>query len=109
MDAFGDEATMQLVDYETIYLNLTEANEVGTPKWVREYAVKQAFGLVDLSPSSWNDLVNEMLANLWGRSANKAIEIYSKSSSAFPKCDDIKCRKELICGFKQARSDDVAC
>lgn len=109
MDGLDEDATMQLVDYETIVMNLTQANELGTPKWVREYSAKDAFDLSDLSPAQWSERVDDMLRDLWGELANRAIRFYAKSSEFFPKCDDIKCRKELICGFKKARSDDLVC
>jgi sphingomyelin phosphodiesterase len=105
LDANHEDATMQIVDHETWIMNLTQANELGEPKWFREYSAQEAFGLEDLSPQAWTNLVDEMLADLDGVKVRKAVEYYSKSSDDFPKCD-LECRKSLICGFKQSRSDN---
>uniref|UniRef100_A0A914XDR3 Sphingomyelin phosphodiesterase C-terminal domain-containing protein n=1 Tax=Plectus sambesii TaxID=2011161 RepID=A0A914XDR3_9BILA len=47
-----------VLDAETYSTNLTEANSKGTPPvWSLEYNTRQAFGMPDLSPKSWNDLI----------------------------------------------------
>lgn len=109
LDANSVNATMQLIDSETVIMNLTEANQSGSPKWRTEYSVKNSYGMKDLSPQSWDDLVKRMLDDLGGKLTDKAIRFYSKYSDAFPKCDDTNCRRKLICSFKKSTSNDENC
>ena len=44
-------STWQILDYDTMFLNLTEANLYGTPKWRVEYSAKVLFNFFILSQS----------------------------------------------------------
>lgn len=59
--------SFQMEDYHQYYVNLEEANFRGFPTWYFEtcltfrkrlYSAKNEYGLEDLSPNSWADLVN---------------------------------------------------
>lgn len=52
--------TFEIVDLETYIFNLTEANLTPhqPPKWFKEYSLREAFGLTDLSPATIGKLVN---------------------------------------------------
>ena len=104
IDGFHKDSTWQVLDFSTIYLNLTEANHYNVTKWRKEYSAKEAFDLENLFPQDWNNLLDEMLDNLNGDLSTKMWRFYSKSSDTFPECD-LNCRKKLLCSFKQSRSD----
>ena len=40
VDGAYDESTWQVLDFETKFMNLTEANMYGSPKWKLEYSAK---------------------------------------------------------------------
>lgn len=59
--------------------------------------------MTNLFPSDWNNLVNKMLADLNGPLVDKLYKYYTKSSDVADACDET-CKRNLLCGFKQARS-----
>lgn len=53
-----------VLDHETYIANLTEANlPNGSPKWTKEYSAKEAFGMEQLLPENWDDLMDELLVD----------------------------------------------
>lgn len=52
--------TFEVVDQETYIFNLTEANLTPgrPPRWFKEYSLREAFGLTDLSPFTLSKLIN---------------------------------------------------
>ena len=57
-----EEFILQVVlDHETYIANLTEANESGnSPKWIKEYSAKDAYGLDQLLPADWDALMDQL-------------------------------------------------
>lgn len=50
-----------VVEAETFVGNVTEANEKNQePNWQLEYKTKEFYKMPDLSPASWNDLINRL-------------------------------------------------
>ena len=50
-----------VLDHETHIANLTEANEKGnSPKWIKEYSVKDAYGMQQLLPTDWDAFVERL-------------------------------------------------
>lgn len=45
--------------HETYFMNLTEANEVGKPRWVLEYSTSE-LGMESLDVEDWDNLVRRM-------------------------------------------------
>uniref|UniRef100_A0A336KIJ5 Sphingomyelin phosphodiesterase n=1 Tax=Culicoides sonorensis TaxID=179676 RepID=A0A336KIJ5_CULSO len=67
-----DKETLEIVDAETYYYNLTEANSGdANPRWQKMYSFKQEYGMEDLSPSSLDRLVTrfandkDLLTKYW--------------------------------------------
>ena len=88
-------------------MNLTEANLNGknkSPVWKKEYSAKDAFNLTSVYPNDWNNLINYMLNNLNSPLVDNILKFYTKSADVISPCDN-NCRKNFLCGFKQARSD----
>ncbi|XP_055336532.1 sphingomyelin phosphodiesterase-like [Paramacrobiotus metropolitanus] len=89
-----------VLDHETYIVNLTEANlPNGTPKWVKEYSAKEAYGLNQLLPGDWNDLMDEFLVD--DAKFQKFWQYYWKSqdTSVAKGCNDA-CRKYLLCRIR---------
>lgn len=105
VDGDYENSTFTILNHYNVFLNLTEANLFKHAKWRLEYSAKEAYGLSDLQPESWNNLVNKMSTNWDGSLFQKFYKFYSKSSDMYPICD-LKCRKKLVCKLKQSRSDD---
>ena len=106
IDGAYESSSFQILDYETYFTNLTEANlrpELA-PLWRKEYSARKAYNLKSLSPSEWNNLIE----TLWNDVHNPLFDIlYKHFSKSFDKeinCD-FKCRRSFLCKFKQARSD----
>lgn len=126
VDGNYENSSWQILDHSTIYMNLSEANIYNETKWKKEYSAKEAFKLENLFPQDWSDLLDQMLNDIDGDLAQKITRListmlkiikscwlkfyflierfYSKSSETFPDCDS-NCMKNLICSFKQSRSD----
>lgn len=130
----GDYAgtSWQVLDFETYYLNLTEANASGQATWKLEYSAKvsmgpvvntflghssfkfhrlqDAFKMNGLLPEDWSALVKQMESSPNGTLASEYIKHYFTSSDALYSSCDLACRKATICRLKQARSDKlIAC
>ena len=73
------------------------------------FFIKEAFGLENLYPQDWGDLLDDMLLDLNGPLVDKLYTFSSGSADGQDTCD-LKCRKEFVCKFKQARSDNfISC
>jgi hypothetical protein len=50
-----------MIDFSTYYVDLEEANRLGQPTVRKLYSAKAAYGLPDLTPSSWKKWIDETL------------------------------------------------
>ncbi|XP_050517642.1 sphingomyelin phosphodiesterase 1-like isoform X1 [Diabrotica virgifera virgifera] len=97
--------TMDVVDIETYYFNLTEANlsPDRSPNWKKLYSMKEDYDLPDLSPKSLDGLVDalftdtELMDNYWKYSVRLA------DPSLNEKCDK-KCLQEMRCNIVTTQS-----
>jgi len=75
-----DSVTKALIDYTEYYVNLTRANLDGAPTWQMLYKARSAYGLADMSPTSWHKLSLNMgknqtlLVDYWGRKGKDAYQ-----------------------------------
>ncbi|KAG8195711.1 hypothetical protein JTE90_002974 [Oedothorax gibbosus] len=96
--------TNAVLDHETYYLNLTEANLLGEPRWRMSYSAREEYQLSSLNPDQWNKLLERFLVD---------DELFQKFSrhlyhlSDFPRepCTG-ECKIETICRMRTARSHD---
>ena len=62
-----DRTNFNLVDYKQYYFDIAQANtgahEDLTSLWFLEYSAKEAFNLMDLSPSSWKSYYGELVGD----------------------------------------------
>jgi sphingomyelin phosphodiesterase len=105
VDGFYEKSTWQILDYDQMFLNLTETNQYNVTKWQTEYSAKEAYNMSSLFPQDWDNLFNQMLSDLDGKLVAKLFKYFWKSSDQRPVCD-LSCFKGLICDFKQSRSDN---
>ncbi|CAF0958145.1 unnamed protein product [Brachionus calyciflorus] len=73
-------STFQVLDHETHFLNLTDANLTKKPVWQKEYSAKEAFNLTSLTPENWNNLLNLMSKNPNSPEVDKLYRYYTKSA-----------------------------
>jgi sphingomyelin phosphodiesterase len=64
LDGNYDESSWQIIDHETRFLNITEANALNKTRWQFEYSAKSAYGLENFFPQDWANLVDYALKNL---------------------------------------------
>jgi hypothetical protein len=62
----------EIVDHETWIYDLEEANQNGSPRWFREYSMREQYGMSDLSPDSHADLAETLRTN------NEAFSAYHR-------------------------------
>ncbi|VDO44572.1 unnamed protein product [Haemonchus placei] len=87
---YSDE--FKVVDIKNFYADLNKADENKPPKWELLYTAKAKYGLRDLSPTSWNNVVNSIFQE--ARTARKYIR--SAFRTRKPACDT-ECQLNLLC------------
>ncbi|RCN25337.1 hypothetical protein ANCCAN_28952 [Ancylostoma caninum] len=85
----------KVLDIENYYADLDESNSESPPVWKLLYSAKEEYGLRDLSPRSWNKLVdsivsNEKMAQKFFRNAFRVEE---------PACA-VDCQRNLLCSLR---------
>lgn len=101
-----DSHTAQLLDYETYFLNLTLLeNSTGQipPKWEFLYSAKKEYNLPDLSPPSWNDLIQRIQTD--PSIAQKFLRNFYRKSRYY--CDQ-NCLQSLICDMRSSHHNQSA-
>ncbi|CAL4122871.1 unnamed protein product [Meganyctiphanes norvegica] len=91
-----DETTWSIIDYENWIMNLTEAHEIGSPRWFELYSAKEEYNMEALQPTDWDDLATRMSTDR--QLFDKYFKNYVKASEHFltEGCDDL-CYKERLC------------
>ncbi|CAJ0567581.1 unnamed protein product, partial [Mesorhabditis spiculigera] len=98
-------SSFTVLDWEAYYTNLTEANARGEPEWKLAYKMKEAYNMPDLSPASFNAVIDQMFTN---ETLFRDYYIYYHRNDQY-KMSCIKeasCRKTYACACKTARSYD---
>uniref|UniRef100_A0A914XPI5 Sphingomyelin phosphodiesterase n=1 Tax=Plectus sambesii TaxID=2011161 RepID=A0A914XPI5_9BILA len=94
-----------VLDAETYSTNVTDANLKGTdPVWTLEYNTRQAYGMPDLSPASWNDLIKRFQAD--DTLFTNYVRYYGRDDHRLP-CN-AACKTSFLCGMKQGKSYEQA-
>ncbi|KAE9547405.1 hypothetical protein FO519_009381 [Halicephalobus sp. NKZ332] len=108
IDGNYEGSTFTVLDEDNYWVNITEANLKGELKFELEYNKKKTFGLKDMSPESFNDLLQRMLTD--DSLLDKYITYYYRNDVQLPKCD-AKCRKGFICDAMTGESgrQDIFC
>ncbi|CAJ0583928.1 unnamed protein product, partial [Mesorhabditis spiculigera] len=101
-------STYTVIDAETYWGDVNEANKNNRePDWKLEYTTKKEYKMPDLSPASWNDLINRFDNDAF--LFQKFHTHYYRNKDQEPLCPfEEKCRKEFTCALRSARSYDSA-
>ena len=84
----------RVVDYDQYYMNMTEANGIGSgvsPVWRKEYSAREAYGLADFSPAAWWNLTEQF------RVGADVVTQYRRFESASALDDGGECARSLHC------------
>lgn len=104
-DIDGDypESSHMVLDYETHILNLTVANEHGSsPKWTLLYRAQEAFGMKNVFPADWQELIQTFLKD--DKLFQKFWYFYHKGHTT-EVCQNA-CKMATLCALESGRSDD---
>ncbi|CAG9854387.1 unnamed protein product [Phyllotreta striolata] len=90
--------TMDILDIDTYYFNMTEANlhPDRTPAWAKLYSMKEAYNLPDLSPASFDVFADKLLVDRNLQDLYWLNYVRKGDASIKDGCDD-ECREEIIC------------
>ncbi|XP_044521775.1 sphingomyelin phosphodiesterase [Gracilinanus agilis] len=106
IDGNYPESSHVVLDHETYILNLTLANAPGaTPQWELLYRARETYGLPNVLPAAWHDLVYRMRGNIglfqtfW--------YLYHKGHPPVEPCEGA-CHLATLCALLSARSDSPA-
>lgn len=96
----GDTNAIQ--NHFTYILDLNATLAAGTVKWELEYDALSAYNMADLSPSSWNHVVERLHVDLplFQRFNHHRF----KSSSFVQPCETAKCRASVICPLQNGNA-----
>uniref|UniRef100_A0A914CC62 Sphingomyelin phosphodiesterase n=1 Tax=Acrobeloides nanus TaxID=290746 RepID=A0A914CC62_9BILA len=99
-------STYTVLETETYYANLTEANMSGNePNYTLEYKLPADYNMPDLSPSSWADLINRM------KTDDALFTKFHTYYNRMPTPCDTKCKIGFLCEARQAEvgKHDIFC
>ena len=98
-----DEDTGMVLDHETWFMDLEEANHniYSQPVWRKLYSVKEAYQFTSLDPWAWDDFVRRMDedADLFSHFYFN----YHAGSALRPECDPI-CKRQIFCNLRTSLS-----
>ena len=110
-DTKREEASTAVLDHQTYYFNLTEANNNSNTNRSRlnfrlEYSALSSLGLKDLSPESWSLYVETLATNdtEW-RTFYERFSRFGDYSSAACRKD---CRRDVLCRLVTSQSGDLS-
>ncbi|CAH1126971.1 unnamed protein product [Ceutorhynchus assimilis] len=92
-----DPDTFDIIDIETYYFNLTEANQYPnrTPRWQRLYSMKEAYSFSDLSPHNFHWLAQRLRHDGYLFDQYWRFFVRQGDAALAEGCNE-KCRKELL-------------
>ncbi|KAE9547406.1 hypothetical protein FO519_009382 [Halicephalobus sp. NKZ332] len=108
IDGNYEGSTFTVLDEDNYWVNITDANLKGELKFELEYNKKKTFGLKDMSPESFNDLLQRMLTD--ESLLDKYITYFNRNNVQLQGCDS-KCKKQYVCQAMTGESgkEDIFC
>lgn len=91
-----DRATLSLQDMVTYYMNLSEANAQGTPRWQLEYRLTEAYEVPDAGFQSMQRALNRIASD---QDALQRYYVYNSVSYDLLGCSEA-CRAEQLCAIR---------
>uniref|UniRef100_A0AAF5I0N5 Sphingomyelin phosphodiesterase n=1 Tax=Strongyloides stercoralis TaxID=6248 RepID=A0AAF5I0N5_STRER len=93
----------RIIDHHTYFLNLSNPQSPSIkPHFELLYSAKSEYGLPDMSPDSWNNLISQIENN--PDIYEKFINNYSRNKNFV--CDQ-SCRKEALCSLRRGHHNDT--
>ncbi|XP_076993636.1 acid sphingomyelinase-like phosphodiesterase 3b [Tamandua tetradactyla] len=92
-----DRATLSLQDMVTYFVNLSQANEQGTPRWELEYRLTKAYEVPDAGAHSMHVALGRIASE---RDALQRYYVYNSVSYDARTCDEA-CRAEHVCALRE--------
>ncbi|XP_022691550.1 sphingomyelin phosphodiesterase-like [Varroa jacobsoni] len=89
--------TNNIVDHETYFLNLTQANAENRAEWQLEYSARKDIPLEELTPRHWSNYVDRMAQNP-AEFERFYTRFLHSSDEDFP-CDE-RCARRQLCRMK---------
>ncbi|XP_059171995.1 sphingomyelin phosphodiesterase-like [Physella acuta] len=102
MDGNYTGSSWAVLDYDSIYLNLTEANQSGYPTWKYSYSPKKLYNMTSLYAADWNNLINRLQSD---DHMFQIFNLYRNNLYPSAPCED-QCKKDLLCEIISGRSND---
>ncbi|XP_037673883.1 acid sphingomyelinase-like phosphodiesterase 3b [Choloepus didactylus] len=99
-----DRATLSLQDMVTYFVNLSQANQQGTPHWGLEYRLTKAYEVPDAGARSMHAAIG-LIQRDWD--ALQRYYVYNSVSYDVRVCDDA-CRAEHVCALREVAFDAYA-
>uniref|UniRef100_A0A0N4ZDK2 Sphingomyelin phosphodiesterase n=1 Tax=Parastrongyloides trichosuri TaxID=131310 RepID=A0A0N4ZDK2_PARTI len=93
-------SSFTVLEAETYYTDIKEATEDVPPVWKLEYKFTKEYGMTDLSPQSFNDLIKRF------ENDNDLFEKFHTNYYRNKRDCNEECKKKMICDLKTARSYD---
>ncbi|XP_076361284.1 sphingomyelin phosphodiesterase-like [Tachypleus tridentatus] len=93
-----------VLDHETYFLNLTEANLFNQPTWRKTYSVKEHLEMKSLLPHDWNTLIQRFESN--DTLFQRFYRYYRKMSDYHNEPCIGDCKKSMLCNLRSGRSHD---
>lgn len=103
IDGDYTNTTNSLLDFETFYMNVTDANLSNVPKWIHEYSASKDYHMTHCFPQDFDNLVKrfEKDDSLFQKYYNYMTKLHPPT----PHCDSA-CKATIICAMKTSRSGD---
>lgn len=105
VDGDHKDTTREIIDHETWIMNMEKANTEAEqdPKWFKLYSARESYGMPNLRPKEWNNLIYRMTqdSNLF----QQFYKFYHRDSPVSPKYGD-KEKLQMLCDLKSGKSQD---
>ncbi|XP_040835624.1 acid sphingomyelinase-like phosphodiesterase 3b isoform X2 [Ochotona curzoniae] len=99
-----DRVTLDLQDMVTYFMNLSQANAQGQPRWELEYRLTKAYGVPDASAGSMHDVLGH-ISNDQG--VRQRYYLYNSVSYDGQPCNEA-CRVEHVCAISQVAFENYS-
>lgn len=105
-----DGDTFEMLDHETYFVNLTDANQRPDPELTfnLSYSARKDLNLPNLNPSSWHELVLNMIRD--PRLFHKFEQFLYNRAEGFKHCKemDVICKGDILCRLITGKAHDFS-
>uniref|UniRef100_A0A8R1E370 Sphingomyelin phosphodiesterase n=1 Tax=Caenorhabditis japonica TaxID=281687 RepID=A0A8R1E370_CAEJA len=92
----------KIVDFTTYSANLDKATDEKEPVWKKLYSAREAYGMSDLSPLSWNKVIQKLF-----KSDKRRQQFYKYAfRNESPNCDET-CKMQLMCNLRMGHHNST--